>query len=149
MKAGPAVYSARDSSRKGPQTSDDRSFVELRNRNRWAAQLFRDALVALSVTSEQTGGSYYDVLDALWVALGRACPPAGLAACAGCKKASNRILARTRRPLFLNKRRSARSAGIASCSLGRQSAYSTFLCFQAFFEDVSRVSFRRHWRHRR
>jgi hypothetical protein len=57
----------------GPQTSDDRSFVELRNRNQWAAQLFRDALVALSVTSEQTGGSYYDVLDALWVAPGRAC----------------------------------------------------------------------------
>jgi len=43
----------------------------------------------------------YDVLDGLWFGLGRARPPAGLTACVGCNKASNRISCRQGGRCFL------------------------------------------------
>src|SRR5271165_7542140 len=78
-----------------------------------------------------------------WMAYGAGSSASGSRCMRGCNKASNRIWRRQGVRCFLINVYLARSAGIASRSLGRQPACSTFLWFQAFFRDVSRVSFRR------
>src|SRR5271166_3256786 len=78
-------------------------------------------------------GRFMMFLDGLWVGRGRARPPAGLAACVGCNKASNRIWRRQGGRCFLINVDLLAARGIASCSLRRQPASSTFLWFRAFF----------------
>src|SRR5271157_3907447 len=85
-------------------------------------------------------GRFMMFLDGLWVGRGRARPPAGLAACVGCNKASNRIWRRQGGRCFLINVDLLAARGIASCSLRRQPASSTFLWFRAFFRTCKHLT---------